>query len=1456
MKKILKYTGRFVLILLVFIIIILAGGYFYLNTEKGKEWLRLQIGSYMEKTLGVPVSIGQAEFNLPKGVILHNVLVRDHHNDTLANFSQAEVSYVRYNTADKKLNFGSVVLNDLKFYLTLYKGERRSNLEQIIDRLTPEDDPNDTTAGLSVSFKSIKINNSVFLWENQEAGFVKSGIDWDHIYADNINGRFSNLVLGDTISGNIHALKFKEKSGFVLEDLRTTMKYSSTGMEYENLYIKTPETELSNYVRFDYKKPQDFTEFIDSVDFVGHFINSRVSFKDLAFFTDGLENKTDIVKFSGEAKGKVSDLRVDDFEVAFGELSYARGSGKVRGIPNVDEMYITARMKEARTSRKELMRILPESQLPEEVAVLGVVSGKGNFTGFINDFVADGKFKTELGDVVSDINLKLGKTSAQSSYSGKIALTNFNLKKLTGQELLGTVTMNGEIQGGGFDLENIHAHLLANIQRFDFKDYAYHDIKVNGHLSKKFFDGKLVARDKNFNLDFKGTVDYNHAKPEFKGTMDIHHANLRTLKILKDSLRVESRLAFDFKGIDPDEMEGIVFAKETKLKMPTKSYYFDSLLLSSAIDSSHRSLNIHSNLVVASLEGNFKPTSLEDIFKTTANLYIDSSFLRLKGNKVENQNLNFKVDFKNLDFVFSLFDTEITLDDSGYIKGSINSDNGNVSIQGTLPGLTYKDYYFDDLVLNAEGKNNVLSVNLDAAGLFQKDSMLLRDMKVVTTSNNDRTRFDIYTADELYKRQLSLKGDLDIIGKTGYLTFDSSHLIVADTVWNITSKTIVLHAFDSLIDVPLLTFTNGRQHLKVVGKYAKKEDYPIRIIVEDISLPMLSAFVPELSAFKGDINGQILLNNIKDKPIVEASLFANPLVYKTDTLGILTTTTNYDQSTEKLSVSGSLQSVQTQDELLDVSGYVDFAKKQYADLTFRSREMPLGIFAPVLSGYASDLAGTATAFVKVTGPLSAPEIKGNIDIKDASLKVDYLQTVYRFSHKLLLGGKVININDLAVRDVNDNIAKVDGKIFLNRIDNIVLQLNIDAGNFQVLNTKQEDNELFFGEAYASGNVKMNGPIDNLNMFLKLKTERGTAFSLPLGQENTYSTRDYIQYVDKKQVKVKKRGHKLTGLSLSMELDVTPDAYVQIIFDPRVGDIIEANGRGNLKLDVNTEGDFNIYGIYNITKGSYRFTAFDIINKQFTIKEGSSIAWHGNPYEADLNVRALYKVRTSVAPLMEGSGSISTVPDNNSNVNQIVPVEAQLDLRGSLLAPDIKLNFDIAQQSSASSYIPGLDEQVRKIKNDEQALNKQVVSLLVQNSFTPPNTGIETGSAVSSSVGDLITSQLNYALSKVSSDVQLGVDYRRTENALAPTFRASTDLFNNKVNVNATYDPATSRNATYNVQVTYRLQPDGNTRLKVFNRSSNNPIINSENTNTIGVGIFFRKEFDKFSDLFKKKKDKK
>src|SRR6185312_936864 len=110
--------------------------------------------------------------------------------------------------------------------------------------------------------------------------------------------------------------------------------------------------------------------------------------------------------------------------------------------------------------------------------------------------------------------------------------------------------------------------------------------------------------------------------------------------------------------------------------------------------------------------------------------------------------------------------------------------------------------------------------------------------------------------------------------------------------------------------------------------------------------------------------------------------------------------------------------------------------------------------------------------------------------------------------------------------------------------------------------------------------------------------------------------------------------KLSGIELSMELEITPDAFGQIIFDPRVGDIIEAHGKGNLRLDVNTDGDFTMFGTYTITDGKYRFTAFEgLINKSFTINNGSTITWNGSPYEAQLNLQAIYTVRTSLSPLL-------------------------------------------------------------------------------------------------------------------------------------------------------------------------------------------------------------------------------
>lgn len=1448
-KKILKWSIRVVWSLLLLIFISLVGVYTYLNMNAGKSWLTQKAVALLHNALQTDVSIGQVEIHFPGTVVLHDVLIKDHRKNTFIRIHNGEVELGYYDFLRSRLTFNNVQLSDVDFDVRLYNGDTLSNFDVLMHRLSKKDTTTSKTQ-VEVLMKSIGIQHLNFIWENEHQPHITwKGIDWDHINVRDFNGSFTYLdIKGDDISTRIRHLNLKDTSGFVINDLRTFGEFNDQKLELNGFYLKTPHSEIENYIKLSYKDLGSYGYFVDSVNMDVHFYNSKVSFKDIAYFTDNLKNKQDSALVSVDARGTVSDLKLDNADVNFGNRSYVHGRGSMRGLGgNIEETYMSFKLKSARTSRKELQAFMPEIEIPEEVDRLGMISLNGNFSGFIYDFVSTANFKTELGDIGTDINIKI-KNAETSTYEGKLDLDSFDIGKLTQQSLLGRITMNGEVQGKGFTINSLQAKLLAHMEEFDFKGYRYRNLHVDGDFKKKLFNGKLLAQDPNLDMNFQGTVDFNHDKPAFNFVADIGKANLFALNLANDTVSLSTKLDIVAQGIQLDDVEGSVIAYDTKLKRPHKEYNFDSLSLVSIIGSHYRNISLHSDMINGSLTGDFKPSGLKDLLKATADLYMDSDLVNLKYGDVRNQYVDFDINFQNLELLFSMFHLPVSMKDSGYLKGSIYDKEGKVVLNGSFPGITYKKMHFNDITLNGIGQDKKLNLNLKVGSFVNVDTILVRDYKLKLTSNSDKFTFGMTGSDQLGQKKASLGGTFDIEGKKGLLQFfDTSKVSVLDRNWHINGKTITFYG-DTLVEVPNLVLTSGQQSVQLSGKYGLNGSYPVRAVLENLDLQSLKIVSKEFGNFGGFVNGQILVDHINTKPIVESALFANPIVYKKDTLGILTTTTNYDQATQLLSLDAKLQS-NSQREVLIANGTVDFANKQALDINLNLDKTDVKVFEPFLEGFMSDLKGEATAGIKVSGTASEPVVKGDIAFANTYFTIDYLRTRYHFNHSFTLGGKLIKFSDLHLLDADNNQAVVSGRFDLADISDFGMDLKVTAKKFQVLNTNQKDNELYYGKVYATGSTSISGTVNDLSIYSKIKTEKNTFFALPISKGNNFYGHDFIRFVDKKKYVRAIHSKKITGLHFAMDLEATPDALAQIIFDPRIGDIIEARGQGNLHLDINTEGDFEMYGLYTITKGNYRFTAFDIVNKSFALKDGGTISWKGNPYDAYLNVQGVYTVRTSLLPLATSDLGLQ----DKTNYTRSYPVDALLKLNGPLLTPDIKLDFQIRDLNTSSVPLTDVETTVRNIKSDQQETDKQVVSLLVLNQFAPVNQGIGTNTASSdllnSSVGDLVSNQVNYWLSKFSEDVHVNVDYRNKSEAM---FEISTDVFKQRGNVSGSYDVT---NNNYNTQFSYKIKPEGDVQTKAFSRSNNNPLY-GQNSNTIGVGIFFRREFDSFGDLFRRKSKRK
>src|SRR6185437_12427272 len=747
-KKILKYILRGILVLILLVLVALGSLYWYLNTDPGRRFLASEVAYYVGKAFGSDFTIGSVKWDFPATVSIENIVIKDQRHNNMFVIDRLDAGLVYFNYKTKKMIFSGVLLKNVDFNLVRYPGDSSSNFGYVIARLSHGNGT--TTHKTDIFFNDIDIENLHFKWDDQnEAVISYPGIDWNHIDVKRCDGKFSSLKIdGEDISANMKSLALNETSGFVISQMEGKAKYTPRNIEINNLDLLTPNSRLRNHIRLDYANTDSMTDFVNNVVIKANFINSKVSFKDLKYFTPDLKNKTDdvnLVRVTGQ--GKVSDLHITDLEATYGKYSVVKGRTDIQGLPNIDKTLFTTKIAHARTSREELGRLFPELPIPEELGEMGPINLRGSFNGSLSNFKANADFETELGNGKMDATLKILPDVASSSYSGKIDLDNFDIGKLFDENLLGNITASGVVDGTGLSLETVQAHFIGDIKRFDFKRYSYQNIKVDGEVSKKFFNGFLNVNDPNLALAFKGSIDYRNKKPVYDFTADIQGANLQTLHLSPDSMSLSTRLTINMEGIKPDDIDGRVIANQTRLVIPGKSYGFDSMSLYSVVSPHGRIINLQSDLVQAKISGDFQLSRLGEFLKSAARHYVDANFYQFHNESLLGQYINFDIKFINLEPVFTILKTNFSVKDSGFLKGSIYSDGSKLVLNGNLPDFSYQNLHFKDLVFKGAGNKDGLDLGISAGAFINEDTELVRDAVIKLKSNSEKMFFDIQGAD-------------------------------------------------------------------------------------------------------------------------------------------------------------------------------------------------------------------------------------------------------------------------------------------------------------------------------------------------------------------------------------------------------------------------------------------------------------------------------------------------------------------------------------------------------------------------------------------------------------------------------------------------------------------------------------------------------------------------------------
>ena len=954
----------------------------------------------------------------------------------------------------------------------------------------------------------------------------KSKINFKNLLVQEINGQVNNIYLSDdTIFAGIYDLSFHDHSGFAINGLSTNTVIGPDKMEFSNLSLVTDKTNLRGYLKFSYDSLADFKKFVENVRIDSEFDKCKIAFSDIAYFAPGLAGLNKNIILSGRIKGRVSSLKGRDFDIRYGRNTRFDGNISLHGLPDINETFIDLVVNNFYTSRNDLVSIpkTPFSanqflEIPENVSALGNINFKGKFTGFPTDFVALGRLKSDLGVLNSDINFKLDKNN-KPKYSGKLIADNFDFGTYFGiGEKLGKSSFEASVLGSGVKLEDLDAKFDGKILSLELNNYIYENIYVDGNLAKGLFNGALNIDEKNLAVDFDGTVDFTGKIPLYDFKAKINKAKLTELKLIdreKESNLV-ANADIKFSGDKLENIQGLIQLQDVVYFEGSDTIDLEYITIVAVGDSSNKSINLTSDLVDANIDGVFNLKTLTKSLKHLAANYFplqieDSVFVETQ------QQINFNFDLKKTDDVFKIFKPGLSVSEDTQLEGTLNTETNALNFHLMSAKIVNKRFRFDNIDLQGSTKNGQLDIYSEIGDMYGRDSLLFSAGKIYVSSARDSATVNIKLGESNPTESfVDLYGILNYIPSGGtILTLLPSNIVKFNEKWDINkSNQIVFNDGKALFNNVI--FSSSNHSLQLNGVLSENEKDILDVNLKNFDLQILNNAVKMYRVQIGGIaNGSVHLSSLTSNPLVTTDLIVKNLQVFKDTIGDATILSRYLNDEKIIKVDADISRGGSKNISIDGKLLI---RKPYdlIDATIDIERLHLSTLGHYIKTVASDVKGIISGKINLTGKMLRPEINGVARIQKAGFLVDYLNTSYNFTSDLALIDDHILLKDLVLNDEAGSTALVNGKVFHNNLGGLSFDVKIAADNFKCLNTRQSQNDLYYGKAYGSGLVDITGTPKLLKMDIAMKSERGTAINLPLSNPEEVASSNFITFINTNQ----------------------------------------------------------------------------------------------------------------------------------------------------------------------------------------------------------------------------------------------------------------------------------------------------------------------------------------------------
>ena len=1457
--KILSFTIAGIILFFAIIFILL-------KISRVQNFIAQSVVNELSSKFKSKVSLGRVEYKFFNSITLDDFYVEDLQGDTLLFSKHASAHFNLWQIFKGKVLITSMELDELYGNLVVDKSGR-SNLDFVI-KAFQNPQKNDSTH-VEYRIKKFEIRNSTFCYTNHKMyrELRKNIFNGNKLKFRHINAEVSLDVLNkDTLSARILSLNAVEQSGLTLTNLTTQILGSHKGVQLPQIILQLPNSQIHlDDIQLKYDSLADLNHIIEKVRWNIPLSPSYVALSDLAAFVPEFKNMHNKVTVKGLITGRISNLHFQKVEIKYGKSFLFQANLDINGLPRFDESFIYGQINELRFEKNDLQDFISEISgkpflLPNEMTQLGMIRYKGNITGFLSNLVAYGNLNTNIGSVSTDILLKIENELRDWTYNGTIKSNNLALGQLFNNKHLGNASFSFNTAGTKKGNASLSGTISAKVSEIQINKYSYRNVELDGKYDGKGFNGNVNVVDENIEAHFTGQIDLTKKLPVFNFELKVPNINFYALNLI-DKYQ-GATLAFNGKtnmvGNSLDNINGYVRFDSIIFRNKDKTLKVDEIQFVSRIEKNLTHFAITSDYVNGSFNGNFKYSTIGGTVNRIVQNYLPVLAVANK-NEAEIYSNHIDVDLKiaNTQEISKILELPYTVDGVATIKGYLDDNSKRIDLYGSIPSFSMGKISLENINLHCENPNKQLILTTRTQ-LNGKDGLI--NFYLLTSAAKDSVHTRI-----IWQNSQQITNAGEILAETKFrndsgkvaarVSILPTQVIIDDSIWNIHTCNIDMNA-DSTIGIHNFLFDSHKQFVHINGLASKNQSDSVNVEMNDLNLDFIMGLLKLKGiSLGGNVTGKATLLSVLQHPIFEADLSVKDFTLNHKWVGNGKVNSSWDKINNQLLAHGTFTDANKDTIVVANAIYTPVADS--IDVIYNARNFSIEFLTPYFESVVQNVKGFATGKIRMFGPMkNGIRFSGDVIVNKGQGSVKILNTTYFLNDSVHLTPETISFRNVTMYDQERNPAVVNAVLTHNGLfQEMTYDATIKGTNILAMDTHAENNDYFFGKAYANGTVRIFGDQAEANIIVNAVSQPQTKCYIQMGGASKASDNSFITFVNKKvntrpeTIPAKKvRGD--FNVKINLQIDVNPNAEMELLVDPKGGDVITGTGNGSLHVEFDTFSDIKLYGTYTLDNGYYLFTLQNVIRKEFKIDKGSTIAWTGDPFNAQVKIRALYPLTASLNdldPTILSQGTRSTVP-----------VNCVLKLSDNLMKPTVSFDINLPQSDES------IKQRVRNIINTDEMMNRQIIYLLVFNKFFTPDYLRTANSTVFNNEGlslllSTASAQINSLVSQFtkSNNFTVGLDYQQRDlnssEIMAPFSYQPSNRWLVNGNLGYRMDNAASSTNKFigDVDIEYLLSKMGKFRLKFYNHTIDRYLLqqSSETVQGQGIGILYKEEFASVDDLF-------